>query len=59
MWTSLLLASAAAFGEGCRRDASGIAWVLPYDAAVKQARERQRLLLIKPIAFGTTKDGGW
>ena len=59
MLSSLLIAASAALGEGCRRDATGIAWVLPHDAAVKQARERQRLLLIKPIAFGTSKDGGW
>ena len=41
------------------RDRTGLTWVLPFEAAREAARERGRLLLIKPVAFGTTPDGGW
>lgn len=40
-------------------DHTGIAWSLPFDAARARATAERRLLLIKPIAFGTTADGGW
>jgi len=43
----------------CRRDQSGIDWVLPFDAARERAVAEQRLLFLKPIAFGTSADGGW
>ena len=63
MWTSLVFAAAFAapsgFDGGCRRDESGITWALPFTEAVKAADARHRLLLVKPIAFGTAKDGGW
>lgn len=41
------------------KDRTGIEWVVPFPAALERAREQRRLLLIKPIAFGTTKQGGW
>ncbi len=41
------------------KDATGIRWALPFTAARAVAQERQRLLLIKPVAFGTSRDGGW
>ena len=40
-------------------DRTGIAWALPFAKARAAAREREHLLLIKPVAFGTTPDGGW
>jgi hypothetical protein len=40
-------------------DRTGIHWVVPFDKAVARAKETRRLLLIKPIAFGTTKKGCW
>lgn len=45
--------------QTCRRDQSGIEWVLPFEAARARARAEQRLLFLKPIAFGTSADGGW
>ena len=41
------------------KDRSGVAWVHPFAEALKKAKASGRLLLIKPIAFGTTADGGW
>lgn len=40
-------------------DRTGIRWVLPFEVARARAATEKRLLLIKPIAFGTTADGGW
>jgi hypothetical protein len=40
-------------------DRTGIRWVVPFDTARAEARERQRLLLIKPIAFGSNREGCW
>lgn len=40
-------------------DRTGIQWLLPFEAAQAKAATAKRLLLIKPIAFGTTADGGW
>lgn len=45
--------------QTCRRDESGIRWTLPFAAARERARADQRLLFVKPIAFGTSADGGW
>lgn len=45
--------------EACRSDQSGIDWALPFSAARARAESQQRLLFIKPIAFGTSADGGW
>lgn len=41
------------------RDQTGVKWVLPFRAAAAKAEADGRLLLIKPIAFGTAADGGW
>jgi hypothetical protein len=59
MVAEVLVAALSLAGEGCRRDETGIEWVLPYEQAAEQAKRLGRLLLIKPIAFGTAKDGGW
>ena len=40
-------------------DHTGISWVLPFEQAREKAAAENRLLLIKPIAFGTSPDGGW
>ena len=45
--------------EACGKDRSGVAWIHPFPAAREAARKAGRPLLIKPIAFGTTPDGGW
>jgi hypothetical protein len=55
---SMAFAAALAVGGGSQ-DRTGIRWVLPFPAAQKKAKAEQRLLLVKPIAFGTSKDGGW
>ena len=41
------------------KDKTGMKWVLPFTKARATAREQGRLLLIKPVAFGTSADGGW
>ena len=41
------------------RDKTGIQWAYPFTKAHTQARAEGRLLLIKPVAFGTSADGGW
>ena len=40
-------------------DKTGMAWVHPFNEALEAAKTRGRLLMIKPVAFGTTPDGGW
>ena len=42
-----------------KRDKTGIRWALPFTGALERARAENRILLIKPVAFGTTRDGGW
>lgn len=41
------------------KDKTGLAWVLPFPAAREKARAEHRLLLIKPVAFGTMPSGAW
>lgn len=41
------------------KDKTGMRWELPFKAALKKAKDQKRLLLIKPVAFGTSPDGGW
>jgi len=53
------LAGSAGIAQTCRRDQSGIRWTIPFDAARSRAKAEQRLLFVKPIAFGTSSDGGW
>jgi len=40
-------------------DHSGVDWTRPFPDAQKEARAEGRLLLIKPIAFGTNAKGCW
>ena len=42
-----------------KKDRTGMEWVLPFSKARQQAAELKRILMIKPVAFGTTPDGGW
>lgn len=51
--------AARAQAPTCRRDQSGIVWALPFEAARAKAATERRLLFLKPIAFGTSADGGW
>lgn len=41
------------------RDKTGMPWVHPFKHALAKAKAEGRLLMIKPVAFGTTPDGGW
>jgi hypothetical protein len=54
-----LMAFLAQAGDGPVRDKTGMRWELPFPKALERAKAESRLLMIKPIAFGTSKDGGW
>ena len=41
------------------KDRTGMKWVMPFNKAHEKAQAQERLLLIKPVAFGTSSDGGW
>ena len=41
------------------QDRTGLRWVLPFPAAREKARAEKRLLMIKPVAFGTSRTGDW
>ena len=51
--------AAAALAGECKRDCTGMEWTLPFKTALEKATTEKRLLLIKPIAFGTENNGGW
>jgi hypothetical protein len=63
MLITLLTVTAAALPQDgthpVRFDRTGIEWALPFEAARERARAERRLLLVKPVAFGTTKSGCW
>ena len=40
-------------------DKTGIEWTFPFSKARKKAATEKRILMIKPVAFGTTHDGNW
>lgn len=40
-------------------DRTGIEWTFPFESALERAKRENRILMVKPIAFGTTRDGGW
>jgi hypothetical protein len=54
----VLAALALTLGGG-EVDKTGIHWSLPFATARERATTEHRLLLIKPIAFGTEKNGCW
>ena len=41
------------------KDKTGMKWVLPFSKAVDYAKKHKRVLMIKPVAFGTEPSGGW
>jgi hypothetical protein len=59
MLDHLLLAFACLAPGETKVDQTGIRWALPFKEAQKRSLREKRLLLIKPIAFGTEKSGGW
>ena len=40
-------------------DKTGLRWVLPFKTARERAAKTARVLMIKPVAFGTEASGGW
>jgi hypothetical protein len=56
---AMLLAALALQADAEGKDKTGLKWVLPFKEARAKAEKDARLLMIKPIAFGTTPDGGW
>ena len=54
-----LAAPAAAKDHPLNKDKTGIGWVIPFTKARAKAKTESRLLMIKPVAFGTSPDGGW
>ena len=60
---TLLVAVAAVWAQDdahpLAKDRTGLNWVLPFEEAKAKAAAEKRLLLIKPVAFGTSPDGGW
>jgi len=42
-----------------QKDKTGLKWELPFKKAREKAEKENRILLIKPVAFGTSKNGGW
>lgn len=40
-------------------DRTGIKWVMPFSAALETAKQENRILAIKMIAFGSDSTGCW
>ena len=40
-------------------DKTGMRWVMPFAKARALATKQNRVLMIKPVAFGTEASGGW
>ena len=55
----LMLAPQGPQDHPLAKDRTGIQWVLPFTEARQKAADLDRLLMIKPVAFGTSKEGGW
>ena len=55
---ALLLLVPPVAAEECL-DKTGIRWAAPFEKALERAHAQKRLLMIKPVAFGTSPDGGW
>ena len=56
---SILLLHSLPQAIGVSKDMTGLQWVQPFGVALKAAKAQNRLLMIKPVAFGTSMDGGW
>ena len=60
LFTMLLLSTGALAGDHVLdKDKTGMRWVYPFTKAREKARADKRILLIKPVAFGTDREGGW
>lgn len=64
IWTTLLvllspMTAHAGDDHPLSKDRTGMKWQLPFEKARAEAEQKTRLLLIKPVAFGTTPDGDW
>ncbi len=59
--TAILIATAllTAGNHPLDKDKTGLNWVMPFEKAEAKAVANKRLLMIKPVAFGTSPDGGW
>ena len=55
----VLTALLAAPPHPLAKDKTGLAWTLPFEVAKAKSSSEKRLLMIKPVAFGTSPDGGW
>ena len=58
-WLSCAVVAQVPEDHPVRHDRTGIAWQVPFATALAKAKAQQRLLVIKPVAFGTTADGCW
>lgn len=59
MFSSLSLSAQVRGGNALSKDKTGIAWVAPFTDATAKAKKSNRLLMVKPIAYGTDKAGCW
>ncbi len=56
----LLLSTSALAGDHVLdKDKTGMRWVYPFNKARLKAKNDKRILLVKPVAFGTDRAGGW
>ncbi len=46
-------------GIALSKDKTGMKWVAPFEDATAVALKNKRILMVKPIAFGTDKKGCW
>ncbi|MHC4955556.1 MAG: hypothetical protein ACYTGZ_17025 [Planctomycetota bacterium] len=59
---SLIVLFVPAYAQEARSknlDKTGLQWVVPFEDALAKAKTQKRILVIKPVAFGTSPDGGW
>ena len=60
LFTMLFLATSAFAGDHVLdKDKTGMRWVYPFNKARLKAKADKRIPLVKPVAFGTDRQGGW
>ena len=60
LFTMLLLSTSVLAGDHVlEKDKTGMRWVYPFNKARLKAKADNRILLVKPVAFGTDRKGGW
>ncbi len=59
MASSMALHSQVREDIALSKDKTGMKWVAPFDDATAKAKKDQRILMVKPIAFGTDNKGCW